>query len=264
MKNKDYIQANRIAWNQTAPIHRKQTFEQLFLDFEKAGYTCLDNIEKGILKEIGVSGKDVAQLCCNNGRELLSLKNLGASRCVGFDISDAFIEQAKELASVADLACDFVCTDIYEIPRHYDESFDLVYITVGVLGWMPDLKDFFAVVKRLLRPGGWLFIYEMHPMLDMFDEEAEEPGKLRHSYFKQEPYAEEGGLDYYGNTEYEASVSYWFHHKVSDIIQSCLNNGLRILSFHEYDHDVSSVFKDMEKQEIRPPLSYTLTARLLD
>ena len=263
MDDKEYIHANRAAWNQAAPIHGEHNFEKLLLDFQTPGFTCLDDIEIKILNEIGLSGKNVAQLCCNNGRELLSLKNMGASRCVGFDLADAFIEQANTLASSAGIDCEFVCTDVYEIAPSYDGCFDLVYISVGALGWMPDLNAFLAVVKRLLRPGGWLLIYEMHPMLDMFEVGPEGTFPLQYSYFKNEPYAEEGGLDYYGNQAYAGSISYWFHHKISDIIQGCLNNGLRVTSFHEYDHDVSSVFKGLERQEVKPPLSYTLVARYL-
>jgi ubiquinone/menaquinone biosynthesis C-methylase UbiE len=264
MGNNEYIQANRAAWNQAAPIHAEHNLEKLLHDFKIPGFTCLDDIKKGIPDEIGLAGKDVAQMCCNNGRELLSLRNMGAGRCVGFDLADAFIEQGRSLASSAGIDCEFVCSSVNEIPRGYDGGFDLVYITVGALGWMPDLNDLFAVVKRLLRPGGWLLIYEMHPMLDMFDAEAEDSFPLRHSYFKSEPYAEEGGLDYYGNKEYHSLMSYWFHHKMSDIIQGCLNNRLQLVSFQEYDHDVSSVFKGMEKQAVRPPLSYTLVVRYLE
>lgn len=134
---------------------------------------------------------------------------------------------------------------------------------MGTLGWMPDLGGFFAAARRLLRCGGWLLVYEMHPILDMFDAEPGGTFPLRHSYFRTGPYADEEGLDYYGNSAYESSISYWFHHRLSDIIQSGLDNGFRLTSFQEYGHDVSNVFKGMEKQEAGLPLSYTLLARCL-
>ena len=40
---------------------------------------------------------------------------------------------------------------------------------------MPDLVIFFAVVTKLLRPGGRLVIYETHPVLEMFDPECPTP-----------------------------------------------------------------------------------------
>jgi predicted RNA methylase len=122
-----------MAWNQAAPLHEQQRFARLLEDFRRPGYSLLDHVETAILKEIGLEGKAVAHLSCNNGRELLSVKNLGAGRCVGFDISDAFVDQARRLAQAAGLACEFVATDVYEIPATYDRSFDLVYITIGAL-----------------------------------------------------------------------------------------------------------------------------------
>lgn len=258
MKNSDYTDANRAAWNKAAPIHYQHQFEKLMLAFETPGYSCLDEIETRLLYEIGVVGKSVAQLCCNNGRELLSIKNLGAEYCVGFDISEEFIAQAGKLADVAGLNCEFVCSDVYQIPEKYFGEFDVVYISVGVLGWMPDISQFFAVVQKLLRQNGHLLVYEMHPMLDMYEDN--QPTCFSHSYFNQVPFADQTGLDYYGHTQYDSPISYWFHHKMSDIINACLNNGLQLQSFHEYDHDISNVFMKLEEQTARPPLSYTLVA----
>jgi hypothetical protein len=42
-------------------------------------------------------------------------------------------------------------------------------VTIGVLGWLPDLDGFFGVVSRLLRRDGQLFLYDMHPILNMFE-----------------------------------------------------------------------------------------------
>ena len=169
MNRKSFTDANREAWEEAAALHRGQNMESLLAGFRRPGYSCLDEIETERLQALGVTGKDVAQLCCNNGRELLSAKNMGAGACVGFDAAKDFIEQARELAAVGGIDCSFLCTDIYAVPAAYDAGFDLVTVTIGVLGWMPDLDGFLAVVARLLRPGGALFIYEQHPILDMVE-----------------------------------------------------------------------------------------------
>jgi ubiquinone/menaquinone biosynthesis C-methylase UbiE len=257
----DYFDANRAAWNEAAPRHAAAAFERLAKNFGQPGYSVLDAIETGWLNEIGISGKDVVQLSCNNGRELLSLKNLGAGRCVGFDISDGFIEQAHKLAQVSGIPCEFVRANVYEIPAEYDHQFDLVYITVGALGWLPDMNGFFRVVARLLRPGGWVMIYEMHPILDMFTPGTPRTLELVDSYFRTEPYIEDDGLDYVGQTDYKGPVTFWFHHKMSDIIQSCIDQGLAVRRFVEYEHDISNSFAYLAKETIRPPLCYLLIAR---
>lgn len=262
MDRKDYVAANRAAWNEAAPLHRRQNQERLLVAFREPGYSCLDDIETGILEEIGVAGKDVAQLCCNNGREILSVKNLGARRCVGFDQAEGFIEQARELAATGDIDCAFVRSDVYAIPADYDAAFDLVTITVGVLGWMPDLEAFMAVPARLLRPGGHLFIHETHPILGMIEPgKAKEPARWDYSYFKDDPFVDHDGLDYYGGGAYPSQPLYSFHHKTSDILMSCLRNGLALEHFEELPDHICNTFWNVEKQGPRLPMSYVLVVR---
>ncbi|MHB1293892.1 MAG: class I SAM-dependent methyltransferase [Anaerolineae bacterium] len=274
MPTEPYTAANRNAWNQAAPVHAKQNLERLLQEVQRPDYLDLDDTARSILERIGVQGKAVAQLCCNNGCELLSVANMGAARCVGFDISDAFIDQAGQLAAarqqglararspMAADTCTFERSDVYAIPSAYDGDFDVVMVTVGAVGWLPDLDRFFGVAARLLAPGGSLFIYEMHPLLDLFAEtDQADPPQIRYSYFRSEPYVDDTGLDYYGGTNYQSTPSYWFHHKVSDVIGGCLRNGLNITSFEEYMHDICLVFRHFERHTQRLPLSYSLTAQ---
>jgi len=265
MNRKDVTSANREAWEEAAPLHRAQNMERLTAAFREPGYSCLDEVETARLLALGVAGKDVAQLCCNNGRELLSVENLGARRCVGFDGAEGFIEQARELAAAGGLACEFVCTDIYEVPADYNTSFDLVTITIGVLSWMPDLPGFLAVAARLLRPGGALFIYEQHPILDMIEPgRAEEPVAWDYSYFRREPFVDLDGLDYYGGETYEAKPLTSFHHRLSDVIMAGLACGLAVEHIEELPGHISNSWYNVERQGPKLPMSYTLVLRQPD
>lgn len=260
MKLKDYTEAQRQAWDEIAPIHKKSEFEKLLSDFKQPGYSCLDAIETPLLQEIGLKNKSVVQLACNNGQELLSIKNLGAGRCVGFDISGEFISQARTLAQAGGINCEFERLDIYEIPVTYNDKFDLVYISIGVICWMPDLGAFFDVIARLLRSGGSVLIYEMHPFLGMFSEKEElsTPAPSL-SYFNSQPILDhEGGLDYYTQKGHEVSPRWWFHYKLSDLFDAALTREMIVISFKEYEHDISNIFKHLEKQKVQLPLSYTL------
>ncbi len=260
-QHKDYVEANRRAWDEAAPYHRRHAqFDELLAGFVGPGFSCLDETMTERLLALGVAGRDVAQICCNNGRELLSVKNLGAGRCVGFDLSTGFLDQARELAQVGGLEAEFVQGDVYGIPADYDARFDMVFVTIGVFGWMPDLAGLFAVVERLLRPGGCFLAYEQHPILDMY--EADRPAAPVYSYFEEEPSAEAESLDYYGGTAYEASVSYWFIHPLSAIVTACLEQGLVLEHLREYSHNIAEAAKDVfVGQAAQLPLSYTLVAR---
>ena len=265
MRREEYSEANRQAWNEAGPIHAESQLAGLLDDFRRPGHSCLDQTATATLRKIGLAGKAVAQLCCNNGRELLSVRNLGAGRCVGFDISEAFIAQARELAAAGGIECDFVATDIYAIAPGHDGRFDLVIITIGALCWMPDLRAFMAVAARLLHRGGRVFVYEQHPIADMFEtDRPANPLELRYSYFDPGPYPSDHGLDYWTGRRYAARPSYSFHHKLSDVLGACIGAGFALESFVEHDHDISSLFAAIEAQPIRPPLSYSLVARKAD
>lgn len=262
MQAKDFTTANRAAWDQAAPLHRSQNHDRLLKAFSKPGYSSLNDIEITRLKALDIVGKDVAQICCNNGRELMSVKNMGASRCVGFDGSVGFIEQARDIASAGKIECEFLCIDIYEISPTYYAGFDVVTITIGVLSWMPELDNFFAVLCKLLRPGGALFIYEQHPILDMIEPAAaDDPVVWELSYFSKEPYVGTEGLDYYGGGSYESKPLYSFSHTMAEIIMAGVNTGMAVEHFEEHPGHISNTWWNVEKQGPELPMSYTLVLR---
>ena len=261
MRLKDVTEANRRAWNAVAPIHRKKLGDDLIGQFSRPGSSCIDSLQLEHLRRIGIEGRRIAQPCCNDGRELISLMNLGARSAVGFDISEVVLEEAQRLATLAGVCCSFVRSDAYDISDDYSASFDLVYITVGALGWMPDVVRFLQVVARLLDTGGWLFVHEMHPILDMYDPLSKTPTVPADSYFRTEPYVETAGLDYVGGTDYEGPPQYWFHHSVASILNGVVATGLRIDSFHEFEHDISGLYEAIAQCPQKPPMSYILTAR---
>jgi hypothetical protein len=82
---KKFTQANRKAWNEVMPYHQKAKDEEWDKKYSDPNYIFQVDPELGMLNKIGFEGKDIAHLSCNNGIELLSLKRMGAGRCVGFD-----------------------------------------------------------------------------------------------------------------------------------------------------------------------------------
>lgn len=258
MKNGEYIGANRIMWNRTAEVYRNEGFSRLLEEVRRVDFTTFDKVERRVFTAIGLEGKDVAQLGCNNGRELISVKKAGAKRCVGFDLSENFLEQGAQLAKASGQDITFVRTSIYDIDASHTGAFDVVYITVGVLGWLPDLAAFFGVIERLLQPDGYLFLYDQHPILGMFDPASQE---VDSSYFRREPFAEEVLPDYMDPSQTGRAASYWFQHTLSSIVGLCLASGLTLTHFEEHGHDLSNTYRAFQEVEHKPPLSYSLVAR---
>jgi ubiquinone/menaquinone biosynthesis C-methylase UbiE len=262
---KKYTQANREAWNEVMPLHQEAARAKWDNAFMQPGFVCMDEVELGQLRTMGIKDKAVAHLCCNNGVELLSLKNLGAGLCVGFDISDVAIQEARERAQHCRIDCRFVRADVYDIAPEFDDRFDVVYISAGGLGWIPDLKLFFAKAAALLQENGQVFIHEIHPFSEMlpFDaDKAAEPLRIVDSYFQYEPIVEYGGLDYVGGSKYVSNKpQYWFVHTVSDILMSLAENGISLEHFSEYAMDVSAGHKQVEAARAGIPLSFILIGK---
>lgn len=262
VSKEEIVAANRNAWNEAADRHRAHAqYAALLEGFATPGFSVLDDTLTGRLHAIGLPGKAVAQLCCNNARELLSMKNLGATSVTGFDFSKAFLCQAKELAAAAGIEAELVRSEIERIPISYDGRFGIALVTIGVLGWMPDLEGFFGTARRLLKPGGHLVIYEQHPILNMYDNG--EPGVLPQpdeSYFRSEPYRSGDGLDYWGNTVYDAAPCYWMFHKMSDVILGLTRAGFTLEDFEEFPHNIGT-HGHLENHPQQLPLSYILVGR---
>ena len=265
MQAEKYVDLARKAWDEAAPIHWRRS-AALVERFADPAATCLPPRHAQELLRIGLAGRRVAQLNCNNGRELVSILGLGAREGTGFDISRAFIDQARQLAAAARAPAEFVVTDVYQIPAAFDGTFDLVVVTAGALCFMPDLRGYLAVAQRLLASGGVLNIHDCHPITDMLEldrdrDRGERPVQLVRSYFDRRPLRHTSGLDYVGNTTYAASEVYYFHHTLADIFQAAIASGLVVEHFDETPDDPSGAYPRLARSEVLPPLSFMLTLK---
>lgn len=256
------ISSNKDAWNESARLHKNTAnWNALFEDVAKPGFSRLDPTLTALLRKVGVDGKDVVQLGCNNGRECLSLFGLGARTVVGIDQSEAFLQQARELADASPHEAEFIEADIHHLPRGLTDRFDVALITIGVLNWMPDIALFMAHVASTLKPGGSLVIYETHPFLEVFDPTAPNPMLPVSSYFQREPFVQQEAIVYEGETESVAAASYWFVHTLGAIVSGAIAAGLQITHLQEFAHsNREELYDQYEHQRAQLPLCYTLTA----
>ncbi|CAI8731890.1 class I SAM-dependent methyltransferase [Pseudomonas serbica] len=253
------IASNRDAWNDSARHHKETAQWQALLSaVTQADFSCLDETLIGVLNPVGIDGKDVVQLGCNNGRESLSLFALGARHVVGVDQSVAFLEQARELASRSPHSPEFIEADIHHLPQSLQGRFDVALVTIGVLNWMPDIGEFFRHAAQTLKPGGALVLYETHPFLEMLDPQAPDPYRLASSYFRHEPFVQNQPIVYEGKVEQQAAPSYWFVHTLGAIFSGALEAGLQISHFREYPHsNREELYDRYEAQEAQVPMCFS-------
>lgn len=254
------IEQNQQTWERAAAAHAEDALADTRRHLQRGEGYYVDAHLRRALREIGVAGKAIAQFNCNNGRELISVLQLGAAHGYGFDISERYVEQARSLAGGTGVRAEFVAANIYDIPSAYDGVADVIFVTAAALCWMPDLRRYFSVAHRVLRGEGHLVVYETHPFAEMFkldcDRDGDEALVPHYKYGKTHPVVFDSRGDYYGDRESGAGTAYWYHHSLSNILQSMLDAGFSVRRFDEYRHDVCVGYRDVERFRVRPPLSF--------
>jgi ubiquinone/menaquinone biosynthesis C-methylase UbiE len=221
--------ANRALWDAWTAVHAEGEFYDL-AGFRQGGV----RIRPYEIATLGdVTGKRLLHLQCHFGLDTLSWARLGAM-VTGVDFSPASIRLARELA--ADIGvrdARFIESNIYQLPVRLGDEFDIVYTSRGVLGWLPDIRGWARVVARFVKPGGRFYISEVHPVLQVFENEGVSPRELRLQY----PYWEHGDplvFDVHGSyADRTADLGtelkeHGWDHGLGEIVTALIDAGLRI------------------------------------
>ncbi|TDQ79924.1 class I SAM-dependent methyltransferase [Sphingobacterium yanglingense] len=244
----NYLAVNRQSWNNRTETHLKSDFYDMegFLK----GNTSLNSIELDLLGDL--NGKSILHLQCHFGQDSISLSRLGAM-VTGVDLSDKAIDSARQIAQQTNADAKFVCCDIYDLPNHLDETFDIVYTSYGTIGWLPDLDKWAKVISKFLKPGGKFIFVEFHPVIWMFDDNFD---KIGYRYFNSGPIIEsEEGT--YADKEANISQDYvCWNHGLGEVLNSLINNGLELKSFNEFDYSPYDCFNKTIEFE---PKKYRIT-----
>lgn len=256
-----FTAANKLTWEASAHLHGEgKDWEALVADAAKPNFSTLDDCISQTLKKLNISGRSAVQIGCNNGRELLSLASFGALPMLGIDQSPAFLAQGAHLSQLCGQSPRFLEADIYDLPSDVGR-YDIVFITIGVLGWMPDLSRFFEVVAGLMNSDAKLVIYETHPFLEMFEPESAKPFEPHYSYFDNSAQPHEGAITYDGSEGGKAPTGCWFSHTLGAIVTACIAAGLTIEMLSEHAHsNREAEFDIYQGQKSQMPLSFTLIA----
>ena len=231
----NFIQINKSLWNKKVGAHLDSPFYDMN-SFLK-GSTSLRSIELDLLGDI--KGKSILHLQCHFGQDTISLARMGA-KCVGVDFSDKAIIKAKELAQNEQLSCEFICSNVYDLPNVLNQQFDLVFTSYGVIPWLPDLMKWAEIIEYFLNPSGKFIFVEFHPVVWMFDDGFK---GIKHSYFNEKPIVElEQGT--YADREANISGEYvCWNHSLGEVMSSLGQQNLNIEHFQEYDFSPYNCFE---------------------
>ncbi len=232
----DYTEINRANWDERAAAHAASpdyAFDR-FID-DASHISQVVRFDQPLLGD--VSGLRGVHLQCHIGTDTLSLARLGATM-TGLDFSTASLAEARRLSAAAGPPVEFVHADVYDAADVLGEGgFDLVYTGIGALCWLPNIEPWAAVVSRLLRPGGRLFIREGHPMLWALDENQPHGPVVGYPYFERpEPLLDDDDGSY-AETDvvFVNTRSASWTHGLGETATALVDHGMRVTGLTEHD-----------------------------
>jgi SAM-dependent methyltransferase len=257
----DWRVLNRANWDDRVPVHLASSFYDL-AGF-RAGASTLQPFE---VSEVGdVAGRRLVHLQCHIGLDTLSWARRGA-QVSGLDFSAPAIDAASALAASLGIPATFVVSDVYDaVDAFGGQRFDIVYTGTGALVWLPDIRRWARVVAGLLAPGGFLYLVEGHPFVQILDDAAGTPSAagaagasgasgasglcVARDYFDAAPQIEDYPYTYTDGPALAHTRQVEFQHSLGEIVTSLAEEGLRIEFLHEYDFDAFGRFDSLQRRE---------------
>nr|WP_314491484.1 class I SAM-dependent methyltransferase [uncultured Chryseobacterium sp.] len=237
----NYLEINKNSWNARVDPHFESDF--YFVDEFLKGRNSLNSIELDLLGDI--KGKSILHLQCHFGQDSVSLSRMGA-KVTGIDLSDKAIDKAKELAHQCGTDTQFICTDVYHLPKVLNEKFDIVFTSYGTIGWLPDLKQWAEVINHFLKPGGAFIMAEFHPVVWMYDDNFD---GVIYNYFNEKPIIETSEGTYADASAAIVQQYISWNHPLCDVLQNLIDEDLIIRNFREFDWSPYPCFRHLEEFE---------------
>ncbi|MFZ3010088.1 MAG: methyltransferase domain-containing protein [Candidatus Microsaccharimonas sp.] len=223
------IQTNLAWWDERAPLHATSKFYSLDKVIE--GEQRLSDYE---IAEVGpVKGKKLLHLQCHLGTESINWARLGA-HVSGLDFSSAVIEQAKQLAKKSGVSIDYRQGDVYEVGNVFaGEKFDIAYVNIGSLHWLPDIDAWAKAVSEILNEKGILYVNEIHPFSSILGDREDNGMTVAFDYFNREPVTWNDTGSYADTPETKHDEHIIYDRPLSDILNAVIKAGLTITDFQE-------------------------------
>lgn len=245
--NDAYFAANRARWDEVVEIHAASDFYGV--DRFLAGESTLLDLD---LEEVGdVTGKSLLHLQCHFGMDTLSWAREGAT-VTGLDFSPEAVATARDLAGRAGLKATFVESNVYDAPSVIDGQFDIVYINLGAICWLPDIREWARVASGFVKPGGFLYLRDSHPAAMTLDLDVPDQSLvMRYPYFETESPLRWDDVEDYADerAELKNPIFYEWNHGLGEIINAVIATGLSLEFLNEQNWSVYRATPWMEETE---------------
>jgi 2-polyprenyl-3-methyl-5-hydroxy-6-metoxy-1,4-benzoquinol methylase len=230
------ISANKRNWDARAPIHASSKFYGIGVRDPMSWFAPFEWRDLGQL-----NGREIVHLQCHLGVETMAFALKGA-RTTGLDFSEVSVREAQRVARQAGLTVEYVRADVYEAVETIGaQRFDIVYTGKGALCYLPDLTAWAQTIWRLLKPGGFVYLAEFHPLFNALGptQKLDVPDDLviRHDYLGGRGAVERNGTHSYTDGPALASdtLHYEWPHGLGEVITAIAQTGFAVESLTETD-----------------------------
>ena len=188
----------------------------------------------------GLAGKQVMHLQCHVGTDTIGFARRGAARVVGLDLSETSLAHARAIADKAGVDVEYVHANVYDARQAVSGDFDLVYTSIGVLCWLPDVVQWARVIASLLKPGGTFFIRDDHPMFMAIGEDVSDGLKIEQPYFQLDTPTtwddDSSYVDTPGAPRIAHTTNHQWNHSLGQIITALIDAGLVVDGVEEFTY----------------------------
>lgn len=211
----DWLKQVKDGWNETADsdwyrsLRTEERIAALVRDPASAFHPAVFHLIGKYIPDL--KGKRVLLPSSGDNHAAFAFALLGA-RVTSSDISERQLENAAAVAEKLGLEIRFVCDNTMELSRIESGACDLVYTSNGTHSWIPDLSVMYGNICRVLRPGGFSVMYDVHPF---------------NRPFTGEPWKEPRIVKAYSDTLPSC------HWRVQDLVNANLSAGLALKEMAE-------------------------------
>ncbi|KBZ68886.1 hypothetical protein K875_01443 [Mycobacterium [tuberculosis] TKK-01-0051] len=230
------LDANMRNWDARVPIHAQSRFYGIGSRDPVSWFAPFEWRDLGPL-----ANREIVHLQCHLGTETMAFARKGALT-TGLDFSSASVREARQIACQFGLSIDYVCAEVYDaVDALGAQRFDIAYTGKGALCYLPDLPAWADTVTRLLRPGGFLYVVEFHPLLNALGP-TQKPGlpddlTIRHDYLGGRGPVERDSAHSYtdGPPLRGPTRHYEWPHGLGEVVTAIARAGLVVESVTETD-----------------------------
>jgi len=167
---------------------------------------------------LDVKDKDVLCLALGGGQQSAVFGLLGA-RVTVLDLADGMIEGDRKAAAHYGYNVTAIQGDMRDLSCLEDETFD--YVQGGFTCYVPDVREVYSEVARVLRQGGVYASAHEDPGLHFVEWDGE-AYRITRPFAEKIEHREDGGIE--------------FRHYMNDIFNGLIEAGFSIQRVHEFPH----------------------------